>query len=256
MLAIAALVGKESLYLEEWFEYHKALGVGMFYIYTYKTDKATLDVLKRLSETGYIQYEGAIAEETLHAQVVAYDLMLETTRKAGIDWVAYIDVDEFIVPRVHNDILSFLEAYEAYSGVGVHWRLFGSNGYLDNHSTSKVLTRFTRCQNDVNPHIKSIVKPQCTIKALSPHHFLYEKGGCVDEKFTLLNGPIHYEGTTDLIQINHYSTKSKAECEERRSRPRADNGEMYNPEFFNAHDRNELEDLRAVQLSDKQLRLF
>ena len=164
-------------------------------------------------------------------------------------WLAFIDVDEFLVPYHVENLKHVLAAYEQYPALGIHWRLFGSNGERT-YKPLPVLERFTRRANEVDRHIKCIVDPTRTYKWVTVHKYTHT-GSAVDETCRPIpeTESRPEPATADIIGINHYVTKSYEECVERRGRPRADIPAYHQmPEFFNAHDRNEVEDLRALEL--------
>ena len=46
------------------------------------------------------------------------------------EWIAFLDVDEFLVLKNKNDVNSWLNCYDKYDAVGVNWRYYGSNGLI------------------------------------------------------------------------------------------------------------------------------
>lgn len=238
-LTVVAIMRNEELYLSEWHEFHKRQGVEKFILFDNMSTDNTREVACELGEDIILKdWPGQSAQRS------AYEYALQEYRET-CRWMAFIDIDEFIVPH-EVTFKEFLEGFEDFSGLGIHWYLFGSNG--KNHwEKGGVVSRFTRRQLGINPHIKSIVDPKQTVGYVSPHRF-HHTGTFVDEhKKPIVGGiGIYPEGTCDLIQINHYATKSYEECVERRGRPRPDTGEIREPKsFFKLHDFNDKEDLIA-----------
>jgi hypothetical protein len=164
-------------------------------------------------------------------------------------WLALIDVDEYIVPMKVNSIPEVLADYEEFAALCPHWVLFGSSGHK--HFEDKpVVERFTWRAAETDRHIKSIARPPLTHDWVTVHKFTHS-GLAVDEnKVPIAMKESRPENPTEnIIRINHYVTKSYDECVERRGRPRADINALHEmPEFFDGHDRNEVEDLRALKL--------
>jgi len=244
-LAACAIVRDEAPYIEEWLKYHRGVGVEHFYIYLNECVDSTENLVKAQKDTSVFTFNG------VRQQIPAYNHLLSGI-KGVCEWVAFIDVDEFLVPKQHNNVPDVLNAYNAVDVAALcpHWVLFGSNGH-EKYEDKPVIERFTRRQKDVNPHIKSIVKPHKTIQARTPHKFIHTKMHlAVDEGWRTIGetDSMPPNGTDKIIQINHYSTKSREECLKRRSRIRVDTGGHYPVDFFEAHDRNEVEDLRALEL--------
>lgn len=242
-LSLCAVLQNEAAYLDEWVRYHAMLGIEHFYLYDNDSTDATVMLIKKLS------LEFPISFKPIHgcpSQFRAYEDCLANV-KPLTRWITFIDCDEFIVPRIK--LHTWLPKFESYPGVAMHWYLFGSNGH-DIYNPTPVVERFTKRQVDVNPHIKCFVDPTRTNKCHTAHRFLHNSD-IVDEKFKPIknNSPLAEEGSCDDIQLNHYVTKSYEECMQRRSRRRADTGELRDAEgFFAAHDRNEVEDFKALNI--------
>ena len=242
-LAIAAIVKREGRYLDEWITYHKYLGVEHFYIYDNNdVDDGTIEVCSKFPEVERIVWPGYVQQPAVHTSCI------QTFRNAS-RWIAFIDVDEFFVPVATKKLPELLSNYEKYAALCVHWRLFGSNKQTV-YSAFPVTERFTRCAPEIDRHIKSIVDPSRTLNWVTAHRFTHtyiavdEAGRMVPEMESRPE-----PATADLVQLNHYVTKSYEECYQRRSAPGVTRADM--PEnrtmatFFPGHDRNEVEDLRA-----------
>jgi hypothetical protein len=250
-LSIATIARGEALYIEEWVKYH--LGIGVDHIYLYDNEyKHVKEFPVRLvhkclgPQVTLIPFEG----ETMQTKMTEHALF--NFRKAT-RWLAFTDVDEFFIPYKTDNLKEVLSAYEKYPALGVHWRLFGSSN-RKSYSPEPVLERFTRRAAEVDRHIKCITVPTKTYKWVTVHKFTHGRESAVDENYIEIPESESRPElpTADIIGINHYVTKSYEECLERRSRPRADIPAKHNfVEFFPAHDRNDVEDLRALELWNK-----
>lgn len=248
-LSIGAICKNEEKYIREWVEYHRKLGVEHFYLYENDSDDWTLQTIQEMAAA-----DGDITVAKIGGKVkqgAAYNDCV-ARRKTESRWIAFIDIDEFIVPHQTDNLQEFLKQYERYAAFCIHWRLFGSNGHKE-YSEKPVVERFTYRQQDVNDHVKSIVNPLKTGLYHTPHRF-YHTGPVVDEQHQEIasTNPYPTGGTCNLIQLNHYAVKSYEECVKRKSYVRADNGQQWDVNtYFPAHDRNEVEDLRALELWQK-----
>lgn len=64
----------------------------------------------------------------------------------GHSWMALIDADEFLIltdPGA-TTMPALLREYEAYGGLGVNWRVFGSSGHIDKPEGG-TLANFVTC---------------------------------------------------------------------------------------------------------------
>ena len=241
-LSLCAIMRNEGPYLHEWLLYHRVQGVEHFYLYNNESTDNTEAVAR---DFDYV-YGGVtlVNISGCPAQFRAYEDCLKTA-KGKSRWIGFLDIDEFLVCKYW--IPAMLKYFEAAPALGIHWKLFGSNGQKV-YKNIPVVERFTRCQPDVNRHIKCIVNPERSFSCHTAHLFTHD-ALIVDEHNIQLPrlDPTPENGTCDIIQLNHYAVKSYNECMERRSRPRTDTGKVREnlTEFFKAHDRNEVEDLRA-----------
>lgn len=65
-------------------------------------------------------------------------------------WLAFIDIDEFVLPLARRDVRDLLEACEAWAGLAARWMVFGSGGHLRSYINGVCLRH----------HVKSLVRPQ------------------------------------------------------------------------------------------------
>ena len=246
--AMCAIVRYESKYIEEWLRFHAKLGVEHFYIYDHFSETYTMDLVRGLGSSTIIDWSRNMPGSPQRA---AYEHCYKTYRTSA-RWIGFFDIDEFVVPNTLASIPDMLADYEQYSGVGFHWKLFGNNGH-EKYSPEPVVERFTRCEVGVNPHIKCFVDPTLVNGIVTAHKFTHSVGTTVDENFIPIaqHDSTPPDGTVNVCQINHYITKSREECEFRRSKPRVDTNNFAEREmksFWEKHNRNEVEDFRARDL--------
>ncbi len=181
---------------------------------------------------------------------VAYDDCLANHRY-DCRWIAFIDLDEFIVPIEHKTIPEFLRNFEGFSAIEINWLCYGSGGEKI-RKPGKVMERFrTHSQPDheLNRYVKTIVNPRLTLNFISSHHSTTFAGQNVDARghsirqYFLKRTPIH-----EKIRINHYAIKSYEEFLEKRARGRVMSLDQRGLDYFEKFDRNEIEDEREYVL--------
>lgn len=228
-ISLVCIAKKEDDYIQEWISYHLKLGFDKIFIYENDWEH---EIHNPMVQT--FKVNGP------RMQVPVYNHFIQNY-KNDYDWAAFLDIDEFLVLKKHNNIHEFVKDYENYDAIGVNWMLFGDNN-LTSTSERGVLSRFTKRQNDVNPHIKSIVNLKKVNSMLVHNHV----GSWVDTNYKVYNNtPFNINGPIDIAQINHYFCKTKEEFINKRERGRADDGTVRDMKDFHDHNFNEIEDLTA-----------
>ena len=232
-VALVCIAKNEDDYIQEWIDYNFKLGFDHIYIYQndwrYQVDQP--NVTK-------IEYDG------VGRQNEAYnDFMQE--RSESYDWVAYFDVDEFLVLKKHFNVKDFINSYIEHNIIGINWRLFGDNGLTEKGDDLSVLKRFTKRGGDLNPHVKSIVKVTNPPMRVGIHTSEKENALVVGTNGNTFTGPLNYECDYRIAQLNHYFTKTKQEFIEKVNRGRASINLFRKIEEFDEHNLNEVEDFIA-----------
>jgi hypothetical protein len=253
-VVIVAIAKMEQDYIEEWVKYHLHLGFDQIFLYDNedlpfyeKFLQKYSDKLKVIHMPGNSYNKGV--------QYIALDHFIENyMRKSGITYVTHIDIDEFIVLKKHSNIHEFVKDYikGKCCGIGMNWRLFGDSGLTTRTETS-VLNRFTKTQIIGDYHIKTIFDVRC-FKRFDQCHSIETMGGfkIMSTDGRIINEPFNKEPNLDVIQLNHYKSKTFEEFQKLAKRGRAGSqvGTSWNTinnvkEFFDTHNKNEIEDLWA-----------
>lgn len=207
----------------EWINHHLSLGIRPIYVYDHLSLPPLDTILKRYIIDGRIVYERIdLLSQTngLSPQLFSYNKCL-TDHGGKHKWLAFLDVDEFLMFRNGQPVQSlpaFLTAYESFSALAVHWILFGSSEH-DSKPLQSVLRSYIKCMplnHGQHLFVKSIVNTGCTVGTTdSPHSF---KHNCSSPSVRTNMSPI--DGATaddlpvhDTLVIHHYATKSLEDFE-------------------------------------------
>jgi hypothetical protein len=254
-LAIVTCIKNEGEDLVEWLCFHRLIGVSRFIIYDNLSTDATRRILASVPFRDEIVVRGISGESP---QKAAFADALRRYRRT-LDWVAFIDGDEFIVPLGETPLPERLAGLEAdgAAGLGVHWRIFGSNGH-EERPPGLVTESFTRRAEDTfqpNRHVKSIVRIAKVESMVTQHYFRtsetyrLDSGGEPSSNFIGIAEEASYQ---QGFAIHHYITKSHAQCLSKiaRGRPKPDWSEdKYRPpSYWTSYNRNQVEDDRAARL--------
>lgn len=242
-LAVCAIAKDEGPYFKEWIEWHLRQGVDKFYVYDNESTDCTCEVLEPYIRTGQVEYTFFPGHRM---QLAAYDDCMERHR-LDTRWIAFIDLDEFIVPLQDGSVRQFLERHEDASAVEVNWLIYGSGG-AKSKQPGTMMERFKRHSlpgHYLNRHVKSIVNPRRVYAMIGCHEVARMSGRTVDSH----GHPVtrHFrerEPQQDVIRINHYAVRSYEEFLEKQTRGRASGTQKTVPStYFARMDLNDIEDV-------------
>jgi sulfur relay (sulfurtransferase) DsrC/TusE family protein len=237
-LTMCAIAKNEGRYLQEWIEYHNMLGVEKFYLYDNESTDNTKEVLQPYVDKGLVEYTFFPG---IKMQLKAYKNCVKK-HKHDTQYIAFLDIDEFIVPLNHNTIPEYMHSLGKFSGVQINWMVYGSGG-AKTRTEGFVIDRFrshSLPDEPLNHHVKSIVNPRRILGIFSAHrpvlwgYFVDENGNRIKESFW--TRPI----VMSKIRVNHYAIKSYEEFLEKRSRGRARFDRIRGLDYFDKHDKNEI----------------
>lgn len=202
-------------YLHEWLLFHRVQGFTRFYLYDNESTDDYLPVLAPWLRDGTVRLK---KWPGLAQQRPMFDDCLKSV-DADVEWLAFIDDDEFLFSANLRPIGETLAAYAAHAGVVASWWLYGSGGH-EKRTNEWTIERFTKSAGGPDQHVKCIVRPSRIAAAtISPHAFAPRDGFVlVNENFQPMTGPFNPAPTAAVLRVNHYLTKSWEECIERRFR--------------------------------------
>lgn len=238
-LAMCAIAKNEGRYLQEWIEYHKLMGVEKFYLYDNESTDDTRAVLQPYIDNGLVAYT---FYPGMKMQLKAYkDCVRKHKRQA--QYIAFLDIDEFIVPVKHNTIPEYMESLGKFTSVQINWMVYGSGG-AKTRTEGFVIERFrdhSVPDEPLNHHVKTIANPRRIITFFSAHRPFILLGKNVDAEGKRITESFWTRPiVTDQIRVNHYAIKSHEEFLEKRSRGRARFNRLRGLDYFDKYDKNEI----------------
>lgn len=239
-LSVCAIAKDEGPYFVEWLEWHLSQGVDHFYVYDNDSSDGTRDILAPYVGRGIVDY---IAWPGYRRQIAAYDDCLDRFRLDS-RWLAFIDLDEFIVPVTDPSIPAFLSRCDAFAAVEVNWLVYGSGGQLT-RTPGTMMQRF-KCHapwaHRLNRMVKSIVNPRRVYNMIGCHEAARIDGHTADSHGTPVTRHFRErEPQHDVIRINHYAVRSLEEFREKQARGRA-SGKLRSvaDDYFAQYDLNDI----------------
>ncbi|MFC6687944.1 glycosyltransferase family 2 protein [Jhaorihella thermophila] len=238
---IVGCMKNEAPYIVEWVASHRAIGVDNFLIYTNGCEDGTDAILDRLQEMGVLQHRNNDDWKGNSPQQHALNRSLKEDVIRNAEWIAHIDVDEFINVRCGNGtVQDFLDRVPNATNIAMTWRLFGNNGVRELRDEF-VIAQFDRCAPRFCP------KPHTVwgFKTMFRNIGAYAKISChrpnklapeFEDKVRWVNGSgqdmtreVARNGWRnskksigyDLLQLNHYALRSAESFLIKRQRGRA-----------------------------------
>lgn len=253
-LGVCVIAKNEGSYFREWIEWHLAQGVEKFYVYDNGSTDNTREVLEPYIKSGVVDYKFFPGHRR---QLAAYDDCLKHHRYE-CRWIAFIDMDEFVVPIKDDKLTDYLKRLEDFPAVEINWLIFGS-GDAKKRMPGGVMQRFhkhSQGNHPLNRHVKSIVDPRRVFCMIGCHEAARINGKAADSHGNPVK--VSWKDRTpqhDEIRVNHYAVKSYQEFIEKQGRGRAAGREKeVKEEYFRRFDLNDLEDrLRYSPIANHEI---
>ena len=136
-VAIALIVKNEARHIGEWAAFHLRAGVRHFLIYDNGSSDGTIDILRatlpaeaRVVVPWRQVFTDAWLGREIHNQVLAY-AHAASNFGGAFRWMAFIDADEFLVPKRAASIPEALAHLGDARNVSLPWHMFGRSGHVE-----------------------------------------------------------------------------------------------------------------------------
>jgi hypothetical protein len=254
-VAICAIQKGGQPYLEEWVDYNYLIGFDKIYLYDnsdeYELQNWTYNpfhsVNKDTNMLDIVHFPGRGKQLSAYRHCAARIL-----REQMHSWVAFLDLDEFLVLHHHQYIFELIEdilimqqqqqqhqqqtdpsnsnqQHFTIGGIAINWYIFDYNNHTK-YQPLPLTYRFQRREVQVNLHVKTVVNIAQFRKPINPHAFQYrdDHAIAVDTHGHVISHPtwFHPNGPTDVAVIHHMNFKSVEEYHQRCARGRADVSEV------------------------------
>lgn len=225
-LALVLIVRNEARHIAEWAQFHRAAGVSQFFVYDNGSTDGTVEAIRRaLPETALTVIPWAqrrfrtMTGREIHNQVLAYAHALMNFG-AAFRWMAFIDVDEFLVPVTARSIPEAMRGLEGAAHVSLPWQMFGRGGNATPPEGGVVANYLHRARDSFalthGLNFKCLVDPS-RVTEVGVHGF------GIDGREEGVNDVGQHAAHKDRVkpafasrarlQLNHYYTRSDAELQ-------------------------------------------
>ena len=219
-VCVMAILKDEAPNMAEWLCHHMAIGVDHFFLYDNGSTDELHEVLRPYADHGivttvYFPMRGLQRDANNH--VVRF--FGDTT-----EWIAYVDIDEFLVPEGDESISAVMARFPDAEQVLVSRKEFCYSGHRT--PPDGLVTESYREYSEQVPRMgtsavlaKPIIRPRGVVRvgihnAATVHGRTVNTAGLpTSEDASVIEDPSYAN-----LQMNHYFTKSRAEFEAKRSR--------------------------------------
>ncbi len=204
--ATCTIIKDEHQYLEEWINHNISLGfdeIWLFEDYKSKSHKDITDKYPQVHLNRLYSIKNSF-KKNRSKQCWLYNYFLRKYNQR-FDWVAFIDIDEFIMFEEGWNLQKLINEYQNEGGVYLFWKMFNANGLIDNPKASVVETFKTTCDTLKQDGIKWVYKTLCNLKYPN-QQFL----GNHEAMFGISTNGLHSRDYRcfDKVCLNHYFTRS------------------------------------------------
>lgn len=225
-MAIVAIMKNEARHIQDWLRFHAFGGVRDFFLYDDGSDDGTPDLACGLAGLNVtvlpwrMSTQFVAPDTSFSRQLLAYCHAIENFGGA-FRWMAFIDIDECIVPKSTNTILEVLDGLEAFTNVSLPWAMFGPNGHNTPPDEPAQFAYTTRSEMRSGPFLnfKCIVDP-VDVKLARVHRFQTYTMGSHSANDVGVIAHIRNRTRPDFLstsklQLNHYQTRSLDELQDK-----------------------------------------
>lgn len=185
-----------------------------FYLYNNLSTDRYQEILKPYIEMGVVDlFEWPIEtknqrEYLEQLQLPAYNHALAITKEVA-EWAAFIDLDEFLLPMRHDNLIQMLSEYTSFGGIAINWQLFGTSGIDKLPQGGLIIEHLIYKapeQAAMNEYVKLIVQPRHVAFIGNPHSFQFNEGYFAVNSNGVPLPPKHMMQPViiDTVCINHY----------------------------------------------------
>lgn len=227
-LAVCAVFRDEGRFIKEWVLFHLNQGVEHIFLFNDRSQDCFESELRPFVARGIVTLDSAVEGD----QDATYLKALKKIR-GRFEWVAFIDLDEFLY-ALNGKVLDHLPTDPEVAGVFVYWKIFGTSGHfrrpegsvVDNYLWSAPIPNTPRVKRPLLKEFKkvkaggsmsgntvqgkSIVRPE-RVWAMRAHRPTEYDGKLVFEDQIPVKSPDGQGrdlARSNLLRINHYWSKS------------------------------------------------
>ena len=159
---------RDEKHIREWAAHHLLIGFDKIIIFDHKSKTPLKEVFK-----GFDKRVKIIDVSDLN-NPIKLNLMgkaIDISNFLKMDWMIYLDADEFIILNKYKNIKELLSVYNHADSLAINWLMFGSN-FLKKDPDGLIIENYTKSELYLDKHVKTFVRPEYVIDVTNPHYFV------------------------------------------------------------------------------------
>lgn len=146
VVAVCSMIKDEQNYLKEWIEYHLNIGISCIYLYEDDINNSSshANICKEYQNVYLDKFTNMVVlnGRKVNKQCELWNAFISKYRN-DIDYVAFIDIDEFIAFGNGYSLNDLIEDCDKRGATILPWKCYGANGLEDNLDY-RVVETFTK----------------------------------------------------------------------------------------------------------------
>ena len=156
---------RNEMHMKEWCAHHLLLGFDYICIFDHKS---TIPLQKEFQN--FDKRVSIIRCEWQNpVKIPLMKQSINIAKQLNIDWILYLDADEFLVLNVFKNIKQMLTIFKHADSIAINWLMFGTNNHKKDPSGT-IIENYTKSDLKLNKHVKSFVRPS-QVTTISNAHF-------------------------------------------------------------------------------------
>jgi hypothetical protein len=152
--------------MKEWATHHLLLGFDIIYIFDHKSKNPIKNEFYNFSKKVIIER----IERDNPVKIPLMTRAIKIAKRLGVDWMLYLDADEFLVLNHFMGVKNLLRKYNFAHSLGINWLMFGSS-YHKKDPLGLLIENYTKSEQKLNQHVKTFVRPEYVTSVANPHFY-------------------------------------------------------------------------------------
>lgn len=152
--------------MKEWVIHHLLIGFDVVYIFDHKSKIPLKNEFQNFSKKVIIER----VEMDNPVKIPLMKRAVKIAKRLGVDWLLYLDADEFLVLNQYMGVRHLLRNYNFAHSLGINWLMFGSN-FHKKEPSGLLIENYTKSVQTIDQHVKTFVRPEYVTNITNPHFY-------------------------------------------------------------------------------------